>query len=114
MQNFPRVIGVGRGARRNRAEVIPGRDSMGIGAAYSTGRFGGNPARSHGAIFAANALFAEFTVRSLGFDPVFPRFSAGVTSYLFKLGGFRFHHFNGGKLLYCIQFDPPIVISAYI
>jgi hypothetical protein len=98
---------VGGGSGSHHPQIVPARNGVGISAANAPVSLGGNSAGAHGTIFAANTVFAEFTVGGLFFYPVFPGFRASCAGPLPQFGGNFLHLLYGSHIFQCFCQDNP-------
>ena len=109
------MVRVGRGAAGGEAQVVAADDAVAVAAADAAGGLGGDAAGAHGADTAADALFAELTVRSLVLDALLPGVGADRRRGFEQAIGRSFHLFKSdegvGDLAQC-DFLPNIVIIA--
>jgi hypothetical protein len=103
MQDFPGMVGVGRGTCGDGPQIVSSGDSVSVRAADTPGCLGGNPARTHGAVLTANTVFPELTMGRLIFVAILPGLRAHVTGYLLEFSGVSLHLLNGSDVVQCLQ-----------
>ena len=88
------MVGMGRGAAGGEAQIVARDDAVRIAAADAARGFRSDTAGTHRADAAANALFAEFAMRSLIFHALLPGIRANFFAVFKQSVGCRFHLFD--------------------
>ena len=97
-QTFAAMVGVSGGAGGGHPQVVPAGNGIRGGAADALGGLGGDPAGTHGADPAADALLTEAAVRGLILDAVLPYVDTDLLRCFVQTGCVSLHLFNSGHL----------------